>query len=563
MGKTLANITVILLFVFGFQAKPAIGQTYCNPINLSRHFSSNELLSEAISDPTVVLFNNTYYLFASNARGYWNSGDLLSWKFIPGSNLPMDKKEPTAAVIGDWLYFFASYNGTIYRTKNPDSGIWEEYAHSQLFALIGDFAVFPDTNGKVYCYYGCTNNSGVMFRELDAKNQLNPIGSPIVCPLKKELKKAKSNTDNATNTTTIGSWMTKHNGKYYYQFAELNKGFNNYSDVVYVADSPTGPFLYADNNPLSFIPEGYLSGAGKGSVFADKYGNWWYIATVSVRSVHQAQTALALFPAGFDNDGNLFAKSDFGDYPIGMPTGKNTNLEKLDPEWALISGEATVQASTSAYPGNSAIDNDLNSFWSAKTGQKGEWLSIDLGSECTVNALQINFRTNKLTPNVSDSVQAYQYLVEYSGDGKNWKKLLDKTTQTEYQPATYEEVKTPVQAQYLKITNYNVPEGAFAVLEFRAFGLGTHRKPPKVSDFKVIRNSHDPQSVKLFWKQQARTTGYNIRYGTDKDKLYHSYRVSKVTKLSLHCPDKNKDYWFRIDAFNANGVSEGKPVLCH
>lgn len=567
MGKTMVKIALVNLFCLLIRVIPVSGQTYCNPINLSRQFSSVSSANESLGDPTVVLFRNKYYLFATNAGGYWTSSDLLSWKFIPDSNLPLDKKEPTATVIGDWLYFFASFTGTVYRTQNPDSGKWEEYTNSQLLSLIGDFAVFADTNGKVYAYYGCTNNSGVMFRELDAKNQLNPVGSPIVCavknPLKKELKKAKANTDKARNHTATGSWMTKYNGKYYYQCTEINKGTNTSSDVVYVSDSPIGPFSYAANNPISFIPNGYISNASKGSTFTDRYGNWWYVASVSVGSGHNSQTKLALFPAGFDDAGNLFIKSDFADLPIVMPTGKNTDIERLDPEWALISDEATAQASTSAYPENSAIDDDVTSFWSARTGKRGEWLSLDLGSECTVNALQLNFSKNKITLNMSDSVKAYQYLVEYSADKKNWKKLVDRTANTDYQLSNYDEVKTPVEARYLKISNYNVPQGTFAISEIRVFGLGTHRKPKKVSELKVVRDYRDPQSVKLFWKKQPNTTGYNIRYGTEKDKLYHNYQVSKVSRLTIHCPDKNKSYWFKIDAFNSNGVAEGKPVMCH
>lgn len=566
MGKAGIKIALVILFCFLIRVIPASGQTYCNPLNLNRPLATVKAASESLSDPTVVLFKDKYYLFATNAGGYWSSADLISWKFIEASYLPLDKKEPTAAVIGDYLYFFASFTGTVYRTNNPESGTWTEYTNSQLLALIGDFDVFADTDGKVYCYYGCTNNSGVMFRELDAKNNLNPKGSPIVCalknPLKKDLKKAKS-TDKTGNITATGSWMSKHNGKYYYQCTLTNKGLNNCSDVVYVGDSPIGPFTYAGNNPLSFIPEGYVSGASKGSTFADRYGNWWYIAAVSVHSAHNAQSRLALFPAGFDDDGNLFAKSDFGDYPIIMPKGKNNDIDRLDPEWALISDEAKAQASSSAYSENSANDNDISSFWSARTGKRGEWLSLDLGSECTVNALQINFHLNKITPNVSDSVKAYQYLIEYSANGRDWKKLIDQTKNTDFQPSVYHQSPAPVEARCLKITNYTVPDGAFAISELRVFGLGMHRKPKKINEFKIIRDYRDTQSVKLFWKKQGNTTGFNIRYGTDKDKLFHSYQVSNsTTKLTIHCPDKDKAYWFRIDAFNENGVAEGKPVMC-
>lgn len=566
MGKAPAKIVLMGLFALLIHVLPVSGQTYCNPLILGQQFTAIPSGNESLSDPTVVLFNNKYYLFATNAGGYWNSTDLLSWKFIEAGNLFQDKKEPTATVIGNWLYFFSSFSGTIYRTQNPDNGKWEEYAHSPLLALIGDFSVFTDTDGKVYCYYGCTNNSGVMFRELDTKNQLNPVGSPITCPLKNLIKNTPKKANNAptdSHTSTKGSWVTKNNGKYYYLCAETNKGVNNYSDVVYVSDNPLGPFTYAGNNPVSFIPEGYISGASRGSTFTDRYGNWWYIATVSVHSSRNQQTKLALFPAGFDDDGNLFAKSDFGDYPIVVPQRKNNDIDQLAPEWALISDEAQAQSSSSAFPEASAIDDDVNTFWSAKSGKRGEWFSLDLTSVCTVNAMQINFSRNKITPNISDSVKAFQYLVEYSENGKSWKKLIDQTQNTDYRPAVYHELQTPVQARYLKITNYTVPEGAFALAGLRVFGLGPYRKPKKVTEFKVLRDYRDQQSVKLFWKKQANTTGFNIRYGSEKDKLYHNYQVNPATtKLTIHCPDKDKAYWFRIDAFNANGVAEGKPVMC-
>lgn len=567
MNKPLAISAIVCLFVFCFQINQLAGQTYCNPICLERQLSVNHSLNEGLTDPTVVLFRDNYYLFASNAGGYWSSADLLSWKFIPATDIPADGKEPAATVIGDWLYFFTAYNGNIYRTKDPDNGKWEMFANSMLLSQIGDFAVFTDTNGKVYCYYGCTNNNGVMFRELDPKNLLNPLGSPIVCPLvnplKKDLKKAKTSSNRTETNGVSGSWMTKYNGKYYYQCTEAIKGFNKYGDVVYVSDSPFGPFTFAGNNPFSFIPEGYISGAVKGATFADKYGNWWHIGSITAGTGRNLQTGMGLFPAGFDKDGNLFVNTDFADCPMVMPTGKVSNIDRLNPGWSVLSEDVTAQASTAAYPENSAIDQDPNTYWSARTGKRGEWLSVDLGSDCAVNALQLNFVKNKLTPNVSDSARAYQYLIEYSTDGKRWKKMVDKTKNTDYRLTAYDELNNPVEAQYLKITNYNVPEGAFAISELRIFGQGLHRKPKKVNELKVVRDYRDPQAVKLFWKKQPNTSGYNIRYGTDKDKLYHSYQVNKATRLTIHCPDKNKAYWFRIDAYNPNGIAEGKPVLCH
>jgi len=358
--------------------------------------------------------------------------------------------------------------------------------------------------------------------------------------------------------------MNKYNGKYYYQCSEPNKDFNNYGDVVYVSDTPTGPFIYAENNPFSYRPDGFLSGASNGSTFADKYGNWWHIATITTPANRETKSRLGLFPAGFDKDGNLFTKTDFGDYPIIMPNYKYNSISKLDPEWTLLSENLTAQASSSSYtgPATSAFDQNLGTYWSAQTGKKGEWFTINLGSVCRINAFQLFFPENKMQIAKSDSAHARRYLIEYSTDKKNWKKLIDKTSNIECQINPYEELKTPVQAQYLKITNYRVPDGNFAISEIRIFGSGTDRKPRKVNEFRAIRDYRDPQVIKMSWKRRANTTGYNIRYGIDKDKLYHSLQVYKKTRLTIHCPDKSKTYWFEIDAFNENGVAPGKPMLC-
>ena len=567
MRKELVFIILIIIIILEVQTNTVKSQTYCNPLNLSHRFNSDQPSKRGIADPTIVLYKDNYFLFASNAGGYWYSNDLLSWKFTTNITLPFENAAPTAAVIGDWLYFFTSRCDTIFRSNDPANGKWEVYGTSMLLSMIIDFAIFADTDGKVYCYYGCSNNEGVMSRELDAKNRFNPIGVPVVCQkttqLKSGYKKPKVKSGNALSVDAKSSWMNKYNGKYYYQCAERNIDSNNFSDVVYVSDNPIGPFIFAANNPFSFRPDGFACGAGNGSTFADKYGNWWHIATISDSKNHESLSGLGLFPAGFDNDGNLFAKTDFGDYPIIMPTQKYTNVSDLNPEWALLSDNVTAQASStiSSCPVSSAFDENVETYWSAKTGEKGEWFSLDLGSVCTINAFQINFAENKTQTKKGDGILAYQYLVEYSVDNRNWKKLSDKTSNTEYHTNPYEEIRIPVQAQYLKITNYCVPTGTFAISDFRIFGSGTSRKPKKINSFRAVRDYRNPQIVKLSWEKQANAAGYNIRYGTDKDKLFHSYQVFKNNRVTILCPDKSKTYWFEIDTFNENGVTPGKPQL--
>ena len=64
------------------------------------------------------------------------------------------------------------------------------------------------------------------------------------------------------NTTTIhflkpfieGSWMTKHDGKYYLQYGAPGTEFSGYGDGVYVCDHPLGLLLINRTIPFLINP---------------------------------------------------------------------------------------------------------------------------------------------------------------------------------------------------------------------------------------------------------------------------------------------------------------------
>lgn len=562
----LTSLIIALLLTFG--PERSLGQSYCNPLSLNFPFGFNRQDNHKLDDPSVVLFRNTYYLFASNAGGYWVSDDLANWKFVVPENLPMEKQGPAVFVSNNQMYFATSFCDTIFRSIDPLNGKWEAYTNSELFRHIRDFSVFTDPGGKVFCYYGCTNNDGVIVRELDPNDRFKPVGIPMACKLQNPLSekyKLRVKSAKTDKPSLKGSWMNTFNGKYYYQCAEFDPDLNSYHDIVYVSDKPSGTFVYATNNPFSQLPEGFVHGGGNGSTFADKNGNWWHVAGLNNPENRNSPDAIGLFPAGFDKDGVLFTSTGFGDYPVDISNSRLSGNLGYASEWALLSGGASAFASSQVptAPPTAAFDENIETFWCAQSGKKGEWLMADLGSVCSVHAFQLIFAVQKRNFIHNDSILAYQYLIEYSDDKKNWKKLSDKTKNMDYQLNVFEALKVPVQARYLKITGFHVPEGAFAIAGFRIFGLGSGRKPKPVKEFKSVRDSRNPQITKLYWEKQDNVTGYNIRYGAEKDKLYHNRQVGDVKRVSILCPDKNKTYWFQIDSYNQNGVSPGKPQLSY
>ena len=61
--------------------------------------------------------------------------------------------------------------------------------------------------------------------------------------------------------------------------------------------------------------------------------------------------------------------------------------------WMLLNYKKPVRVSSTlgGYHANYAVDENIKTYWSAASGNKGEWIQTDLGNVSTVNAIQINY----------------------------------------------------------------------------------------------------------------------------------------------------------------------------
>jgi xylan 1,4-beta-xylosidase len=542
--------------------------TICNPMNLSYRFCLDAPSRREAADPTMVAFKGEYYLFASKSGGYFHSTDLINWDLITTGDLPLEDYAPTVVEMKGELYFMASKNDpplTIYKTANPKSGKWE-VANAAFPIGMTDPDLFVDDDGRLYFYYCCSNVNPIQVVELDTKTR-NPIGKPVavINSDKKNYGWERSGNYNevGNNPWIEGAWMTKHDGKYYLQYAGPGTEFKSYSDGVYVANQPLGPFKLAAHNPFSYKPEGFIAAAGHSSTFQDKYGNYWHISTMTISQKHMFERRLGLFPTFFDKDGEMYAYTGFGDFPFKMPTKKISGTEELFPNWMLLSYNKPVEVSSELpnHPKAYAADEEIRTFWSAKSGDKGEWISMDLQKECTINAVQINYAENETKIMGRQSDIFCQYILEYSREGKTWKTLADKTQNQTDVPHDYVELAKPVKARYIKLTNYKVPSGTFAIAGLRVFGNGGGKIPSAVKNLSMKRSETDRCVVDLNWTKIQDAIGYNIRYGTGKDKLYHNYQVLGTESLTIRSLNAQQKYYFTIDAFNENGITKGKTVI--
>jgi hypothetical protein len=186
---------------------------------------------------------------------------------------------------------------------------------------------------------------------------------------------------------------------------------------------------------------------------------------------------------------------------------------------------------------------------------------MDLEKQCTINAVQINYAENNMKLMGRSPGIYYQYLLEYSTDNKTWKTLEDKRQNTIDAPHDYIELKTSVKARYIRLTNYRMPDGTFALAGLRVFGNGGGKAPGAVENLDMMRTENDRAVVHLNWTKSTGAIGYNIRYGTAKDKLYHTYQVMGAEAIKIGSLNSLQKYYFTVDAFNDNGVTKGKKVF--
>ncbi len=552
-----------MILSLGIAAQRTVAQTtVCNPINLSYRFQLSKPSRREAADPTIILFKDKYYLFASKSGGYWMSDDLIKWTFITTGDLPLEDYAPTAVVMKDTVYFMAIGTG-VFKSADPSTGHWQIAKKSFSFST-GDPDLFLDDDGRLYLYTGLSNTAPLTGIELDAKT-FDPIGKSTDL-LNTNIHDFGWERVGDYNTGTRrpyleGSWMTKYNGKYYLEYSVPGTEFKSYNNGLYIGDSPLGPFKLADNNPFAYKPEGFINGAGHSSTFRDKYGNFWHIATMTISVKHPFERRLGLFPAFVDQDGIFYTYTGFGDFPHVIPQKKISGAVDYQPSGMLLSYNKPVEVSSSLpdHSKENVTRENIRQYWSAKTGDKGEWVKVDLQNQCGVNAVQINFAEEDVhLLGRSDSVY-YQYLLEYSADGKNWKPIADKTANKTDVPHEYIELAAPVSARYIRLTNYHVPDGKFAVSGLRIFGNGSGKAPQAVSALTAKRDT-DARNVSLSWQKSPGATGYNIRFGTQPGKLYENYQVFDTDTLSIHSLNRLKPYYFAIDAFNENGITTGKVI---
>ena len=589
----------------------------CNPMNLEYRYQFFGNLkqpgifyaSKEAADPSLILVDGTYYLFPSVTGGFFTSKDLAEWEFHPFvGEMPVYDYAPDIRYIGGYFYYCASGMQEacdFYRTKDPVSEPFEKVEGSFPF---WDPNLFEDEDGRLYLYWGSSNVTPVYGGELD-RDTMKLKGEPVelIAAREEELGYERNGADHKTPKTqeqieedvknlydsipgkenaseeelaamrqTLyaymgnapyleGAWMTKHNGIYYLQYAFPGTQYNVYGDAVYISDSPLGPFKVAENNPYSYKPTGFITGAGHGSTVEDTREGFWHISSMRISRNHKFERRLGLWKAGFDADGELYCDQRYGDWPLRVDS-----RPWEQPEWMLLSYRKPV--SVSSGKGVEFItDEDIRTWWKAADNQPGSQVCLDLEKVQDVHAVQINFAEDGIEVQLPEGESAHQdmseirfidtriqplrWILEGSQDGVHFSMLADKSQADTDLSHDFLVWETGKQVRYLRLTILELPYAQIPCISgLRVFGKGQGQRP-KAADEVTVQEMGE-LNITVDWKDTA-ATGYNVLWGYAPDKLYHSSIVYGQCRREIGALMKGKPLYVRVDAFNEAGITEG------
>ncbi|MEI6948159.1 glycoside hydrolase family 43 protein [Paraflavisolibacter sp. H34] len=241
-----------------------------NPLQPGEFYTP--VLQGCYPDPSITRKGNDYYLVNSSFAFFpgvpiFHSNDLVNWKQIGHvldrpSQLKVEKSGISAGIYAPDIKY-NPYNNTFYmittqiaggmgnmvvKTKDPAQG-WSDPIKLQFAGI--DPALFFDDNGKAYVVHNDAPDKGterynghrvIKIWEYDLEKDQVIAGSDKII--------VDGGVDLSQKPIWIeGPHLYKKGGKYYLMCAEGGTG-DWHSEVVFVGDSPKGPFRPAGNNPI-------------------------------------------------------------------------------------------------------------------------------------------------------------------------------------------------------------------------------------------------------------------------------------------------------------------------
>lgn len=261
--------------------------------SLSFHFQTMDKME--LADPTIFLYKDIYYVYGTGGRGgdvnrgflVYSSPDLRKWYGPKGAKQGYSLTKEDA--FGDWGFWAPQlflYQDEIYMAYTANENIAIAKSQSPLgpfvkhTLLIGptrqiDPFVFFDDDGKIYIYYvRLSGGNKIYVAELDKDLTAIVPGTELLCI---QATDVWEDTHQINWRVTEGPTLIKKEGKYYLFYSANHFENRDYAVGYAVSDSPRGPWIKSNQNPILSWGLVGIYGAGHGDFFQDKNNEYHYV----------------------------------------------------------------------------------------------------------------------------------------------------------------------------------------------------------------------------------------------------------------------------------------------
>lgn len=411
--KNLLTI-VIVCWVFNMNAQQKTYQSAS---------TGNPILPGYFADPTVKKFGDTYYIYATtdgSGAGFgpaqvWTSKDFSNWTLMPmnwpdthwiwAPDVMHDAKD------GKYYMVYCQPCQLHMGVSDTPRGPWKNILGKSDAVLVPDRFVtnaitldgqtFVDDDGRVYMYWGTWG----IYKGFGC-------GAGILTDDKKTFSETRLIPNTEVTDFFEAPFVLKRNGIYYFMYSSGSCHDHTYRVQYATSNKPLGPYKY-QGCILETNADGTIHGPGHHSVLQE--GDNYYIVYHRHDNPHSNR--------GFHRQVCIDKMEFLPDGRIKTITPTHDGIGLLAPSVIRsrnLALDCKVEASSyydDDFKPSYAVDDNNGTLWRPK-GTGSEWLKIDLGKTQKIKTIMTQFEYG---------TQFYQYLIETSTDGHNWKVFADKS----------------------------------------------------------------------------------------------------------------------------------------
>lgn len=285
------------------------------------YFSAPEKDPILLADPTIFMYEGTYYLYGTSGKdsnlGFevYVSKNLKSWERSQKNNGYALKKGESYGDKGFWAPQVIEFEGKFYMaytaneniaiaTSDSPLGPFTQVEKKALEAPVKqiDPYIFIDTDGKKYLYHVRLTEGNRLF-VAEMKDDFSGIKEETLTYCF-HAEEPWENTQNVDWTVSEGPAIIKHEDLYYFIYSANDFRNPDYAVGYATSKSPMGPWTKSPRNPIFDKADAGINGSGHGDYFVDAHGKLHYVLHTHNSNEKVAPRKTALIELEFSKNGN-------------------------------------------------------------------------------------------------------------------------------------------------------------------------------------------------------------------------------------------------------------------